>query len=127
MWEAHVRGAASLGSRLPPLVLALALSWYAVRRFGPSVLQPAMLISLLAVSLSLRLVFEDSIFSYYYMALALLLVILDVVRGRIRETLVAWVVMITLVYTEPTISCGASLGPGRSAVDPVIIMVVGLC
>ena len=84
MWEFHVRGGASLllASRLPPLVLSLALAWYVVRRLGPAALQPAVLISLVAVSLSFRLVFEDNIFSYYYMALAVTLVILDVVRGR---------------------------------------------
>ena len=101
-WEFHVRDGAPLllASRLPPLVLALALAWFVVRRVGRSALQPAVLISLVAVCLSLRLVFEDNIFSYYYMALAVMLVVLDVVRGRIRETLVAWLAMVTLVYSE---------------------------
>lgn len=34
------------------------------------------------------------------MALAVLLVVLDVVRGRLRESLVAWLAMVTLVYSE---------------------------
>ena len=104
-WEFHVREGASLllVSRLPPLVLALALAWFVVRRLGQSALQPAVLIALVAVSLSLRLLFEDNVFSYYYMALAVTLVVLDVVRGRIRETLVAWLAMVTLVYTEPSL------------------------
>jgi hypothetical protein len=129
MWEFHVRGGASLllASRLPPLVLSLALAWYVVRRLGPAALQPAVLISLVAVSLSFRLVFEDNIFSYYYMALAVTLVILDVVRGRIRQTLVAWVAMITLVYTEPTIIVWRqSWDQDARRWIPVIIMVVGL-
>ena len=104
MWEFHVSGGASLllASRLPPLVLSLALAWYVVRRLGPAALQPACYLLGSGV-VELRLVFEDNIFSYYYMALAVTLVILDVVRGRIRQTLVAWVAMITLVSTEPTI------------------------
>ena len=37
------------------------------------------------------------------MALAVSLVLLDVLRGHIRQRLIAWVAMVTLVYTEPTI------------------------
>ena len=76
-WEFHVRNGAPLllVSRIPPLVLALLLSWYVVRRLGQSALQPAVLISLVAVSLSFRLVFEDNIFSYYFMALAVTLIV----------------------------------------------------
>lgn len=117
-WEAHIRGGAALflGSRLPPLVLALALSWYVVRRVGPTVLDPQILIPLIAVCLSLRLVFEDTIFSYYYMPLAVSLVVIDVVHGRIRQRLVAWVAMVTLVYTEPSILVWRQiLGTGRSS------------
>jgi hypothetical protein len=129
IWELHVRGGAQLllASRLPPLVLSLALSWYVVRRVGQSALQPAVLISLVAVSLSFRLVFEDNIFSYYYMALAVSLVLVDVVRGHIRQTLVAWVAMVTLVYTEPTIIVWRQFwGQGARHWIPVIVIVVGL-
>jgi hypothetical protein len=128
-WEAHIRTGAALflGSRLPPLVLALALSWYVVRRLGRSALEPAVLISLVALSLSFRLVFEDSIFSYYYMPLAILLVVLDVVHGRIRESLVAWVAMVTLVYTEPSlIVWRQTWGQDARRWVPVIVIAVGL-
>ena len=53
--------------------------------WGIRPLQPAVLIALVALSLSFRLVFEDNVFSYYYMALAVTLVLLDVVGGRIRR------------------------------------------
>lgn len=129
MWEFHVRTGAALvlASRLPPLVLSLALSWYVMRRLGRSALQPSVLIALVAVSLSLRLVFEDNIFSYYYMALAVTLVVLDVARGRIRETLVAWLLMVTLVYTEPTILVWRqSWDQDARRWIPVLVMVVAL-
>ena len=129
MWEFHVRGGASLllASRLPPLILSLALAWYVVRRLGSAALQPAVLIAVVAVSLSFRLIFEDNIFSYYYMALAVSLVILDVARGRIRQTLVAWVAMVTLVYTEPSIIVWRqSWDQDARRWIPVIIMIVGL-
>jgi hypothetical protein len=128
-WEAHIRTGATLflGSRLPPLVLAVALSWYVVRKLGPSVLQPSVLISLVALSLSFRLVFEDTIFSYYYMPLAVALVVLDVVGGRIRETIVAWVAMVTLVYSEPSIIVWRQLwGQDARRWIPVVVIVVGL-
>jgi len=128
-WEFHVREGASLllVSRLPPLVLALALAWFVVRRLGQSALQPAVLIALVAVSLSFRLLFEDNVFSYYYMALAVTLVVLDVVRGRIRETLVAWLAMVTLVYTEPSlIVWRQSWGQDARHWIPAIVIVAGL-
>ena len=129
VWELHVRVGAPLVlvSRLPPLFLSLVLAWYVVRRLKSTALQPAVLISLVAVSLSFRLVFEDNIFSYYYMALAVSLVVLDVVRGRIRETLVAWVAMVLLVYTEPVIIVWRqSWGQDARRWIPVIVMIVGL-
>jgi hypothetical protein len=129
MWELHVRSGASLvlASRLPPLVLSLALSWYVLRRLGASALQPAVLMALVAVSLSFRLVFEDNIFSYYYMALAVSLVVLDVLRGHIRQRLVAWVAMVTLIYTEPTVIVWRqSWDESARHWIPVIVIIVGL-
>jgi len=129
MWEFHVRSGAVLvlASRLPPLVLSLALSWYVLRRLGRSALQPAVLIALVAVSLSFRVVFEDNIFSYYYMALAVTLVMLDVMRGRIRETFVAWLLMVVIVYTEPTILVWRqSWDQDARRWIPVIVMVLAL-
>ena len=51
----------------------------------------------------LRLVFEQNIFAYYYLALAVTLVLLQVAWGRILLTLVAWLIMVLLVFTEDTI------------------------
>jgi len=129
MWEFHVRVGAPLllASRVPPLLLSFVLAWYVVRRMGQAALQPAVLISLVAVSLSLRLVFEDNVFSYYFMALAVCLVLLDVVRGRIRETLVAWVAMVLLVYSESLIFVWRQTwGQDARRWIPVVIMIVAL-
>lgn len=129
MWELHVRLGAQLllASRLPPLLLSVALSWYVVRRLGRFALEPAVLIALVAVSLSLRLVFEDNIFSYYYMALAVSLVLLDVVRGHVRQSLVAWVIMVTLVYVEPNIFVWRqSWGQSARHWVPAFVIALGL-
>jgi hypothetical protein len=85
------------------------------------------LLALIGVSLALRLVFEQNIFAYYYLALAVTLVVLDVVRGRIRETLVAWLIMVSLVYTEGTIIVWRQFwGHDARHWIPVIVMAVAL-
>ena len=119
IWEWHMHGLLLLVvSRILPLVLSLLISAYVVRRVGSGSQNPAVLLPLIGVSLSLRLVFEQNIFGYYFLALAVMLVLVDVQRGRIRETLVAWIAMVTLVYTEPSIIVWRQfLGPGRQAVD----------
>ncbi len=69
-----------------------------MRRLGGSVLEPVPLISLIATSLSFRLVFEQNLFGYYFMALAVLLIVLDAVNGRIRGQLVAWLSLVLLAF-----------------------------
>jgi hypothetical protein len=97
--EAHLRGAGLFTlSRVLPVVAAVALAWWAARRLGRSVLDPAPLFSLVATSLAFRLVFEVNLFGYYFLAVAALLLIADVVRGRVRPYLVIWIAMVTLVF-----------------------------
>ena len=101
VWELQLNGAPLVVlSRIVPLALSLVLAWFVTKRLGRSALQPAVLIALVAVSLSLRLVFEENMFGYYYMALAVTLVLLDVVQGRIRASLIAWLAMVTVAYSE---------------------------
>lgn len=105
VWELHLHGAPLvLLSRVLPLLLAFLFAALVVRRVGRNALKPIVLVSLVAASLSLRLVFEQNIFGYYYMALAVALLIVDVLGGRIRETLIAWYALILLAMGESTIS-----------------------
>ena len=85
-------------TRVAPIAASIALSWWVARRLGPDALRPATLMSVVAVSLSLRLVFEDLIVAYYFMALAVSLVLLDVVRGHIRRSTVAWLAAVAVVF-----------------------------
>jgi hypothetical protein len=87
-----------LVSRVLPILLAAAFAWWVRRRLGPRCLQPVPLLSLIATSVSLRLVFEQNMFGYYFMALAVLLIILEIACGRIRGELVAWITMAVLAY-----------------------------
>ena len=78
--------------------VSVALAWWVSRRLGPAALQPATLVSVMAISLGLRLVFEENLFPYYLMALAVSLVLLDVVRGYVRSSTIAWLTAVTLVF-----------------------------
>jgi hypothetical protein len=98
--ETHISGGLLVVcSRILPIIVAMALARWAGRRLGSSVLEPIPLLSLIGTSLSLRLVFEQNIFGYYFMALAVALVLGDVVGGRIRGQLVAWLVMLPLAFS----------------------------
>jgi len=98
--ELHLHGWMLVGaSRLLPIGASMVLAWWLARRLGDSVLEPVPLAGLIALSFSLRLVFEENLHhTYYYMALAVALILLDVVRGHIRGTLVAWIALVTFAY-----------------------------
>jgi uncharacterized membrane protein len=82
-------------SRFLPIALAIALAWWAHQRLGRFVLDPIPLASLISTSLSFRLIFEVNVWGYYFMAVAVFLVVLDVVRGRVRTALVIWLALVT--------------------------------
>jgi hypothetical protein len=85
-------------SRLLPLALALALGWWAQRRLGSAASDPVVLMSLVATSFLLRLLFEVNLYGYYFMAATVALILLDVIGGRIRLSLIAWVALVTLAF-----------------------------
>jgi len=109
LWETHANGVtAVLLFRIAPIAVSILLSLWVARRLGSRALEPVPLISLVAVSLALRLVFEANLFAYYFMALAVTLVVLEVTQGSIRRTVVAWLAALTLVSTRMT---GLLFGP----------------
>ena len=82
LWETDLRGITLfLLSRVAPIALAIGLAWWAARRLGPRLLAPVPMVSLMATTLVLRLVFEENLFGYYFMAASVALVLVDVVRG----------------------------------------------
>lgn len=99
LWELHLHGLALFAlSRALPIVLAGGLGWWATGVLGADVFAAAPLLSLTAVSLALRLVFEQNLFGYYFMALSVALVVLDLGRGRLRGSVVAWLVVVSLTF-----------------------------
>jgi hypothetical protein len=130
LWEFHLHGSILVAlSRVLPIVLAVALAWWALRRLGPAVLEPVPLLALIATSLSLRLVFEENLFGYYFMALAVALVLLDLVGGHVRWELVAWLALVTLTFNpvpSGILSNTQSWGVQAREVLPIVCIVVGL-
>ena len=99
IWELHWKGAPQFGvSRVVPIACSLGLAWWARRRLGDRALEPAPLFAILALSFTFRLMFEVSFWGYYLTAVAVMLVVLDVVSGRIRGQVVAWLALVTLVF-----------------------------
>ncbi|MFI5035601.1 MAG: hypothetical protein ACHQFZ_05295 [Acidimicrobiales bacterium] len=95
-------------SRYLPIAAAMVLAWWAAHRLGEDVLAPVPLISLLATSLSLRLVFEVNLWGYYFMAVGVLLVLLDVIRGRVRWSLLGWLALVPVAF-RPVLGTVSSL------------------
>ena len=46
----------------------------------------------------MRVLFEEGLYGYKFMALAVMLIVLSVVRGRVRGHLVAWIALVTLAF-----------------------------
>jgi hypothetical protein len=99
-------------SRLLPIVLAMGLGWWAQRHLGPAARDPVALMSLVATSFTLRLLFEVSTYGYYFMAATVTLIVLDVIGGRIRLSLLAWIALVTLAFPPlPWVNDAATYAP----------------
>jgi hypothetical protein len=118
-------------SRVFPVVLSMLLAWWLIRRLGAAtVLTPLPLSALIALSLSLRLVLEENLrVTYYFMALAVALVLLDVVRGQIRGAVWAWVALVTVSHDVWPVGMFSEVHWGFGATEhlPQVLMVLGLC
>jgi Glycosyltransferase family 87 len=123
-------GALFLVARLIPIACSFVLAAWLVHRLGrPASREPVVLVSLVALCLSLRLIFEPSLYGYYFMALAVALVVVDVIRGRIRSVLIAWLMLFSLAYAvEPDTYIFWRLSWGREVhnVLPPAVLVIAL-
>jgi len=97
--ELHLSGPwLFLVSRILPIAVAIVIAWLAEQMLGSAVLEPVPLLSLCAMVLCLRLIFEVGLFGYKFMAVTVVLGLLDVMRGRVRAVLVVWVVLIGVAF-----------------------------
>lgn len=101
VWLIKLHGVALfVVSRVFPIVLALAVTWWFWKRYGSDLLQPVPLMSLITFDLVTRLIFEENLFGYYFMATAVALVLMDVVGGRVRGQTLAWLGLF-MVWFDP--------------------------
>ena len=99
LWETDLHGSLLfVASRVMPIVVAGLIAIWARRRLGDEVVTPPTLVSLVGTALAMRLVFEVNLWAYYFMALAVSLVVLEAVRGRLRPTVVGWLLASTLAF-----------------------------
>lgn len=99
LWEADLHGVPLfLCSRVAPILVVMAIAWWAHRRLGSRLLRPIPLVSLMATAVIMRLVFEVNLFGYYFMAASVSLLVLEVVRGHFRGTVLAWIGIVTIAF-----------------------------
>jgi len=126
LWETHAYGVAGvLLYRVAPIAVSVLLSWWVLRRLGPRALGAVPLMSLVAVSLGLRLVFEANLFTYYFMALTVTVVLLEATRGSIRRTVVAWLVALTIVICRISVMPFGTTRWGMYLQNDLIPLVLG--
>jgi hypothetical protein len=130
VWELHLHGHVLFAvARLVPIVAAGGLAVLARRRLGPRVIDPVTLVALLGTCQALRLVFEQNLYGYYFMALAVFAVMLDSVAGRLRGVTWAWIALIAVAWNPVNpgfYSNWTTWGPSLYFELPIAILVVGL-
>jgi hypothetical protein len=95
----HLHGAPlTLVSRVLPLVVAACVAGAARIRLGRTLLRPAPLSALVVTCLALRLVFEVSLISYYFLATAVGIVVVDALSFRLRGWTIGWLLAVAAFY-----------------------------
>jgi hypothetical protein len=99
LWETGLRGQPlAVFARGLPIVVAVGIAWWGQQRKGQRMLEPVPMVALIAVTLSLRIVFEQGLFGYKFMVLSVMLIMLGVVRGRVPAYLIGWIALTTLAF-----------------------------
>ena len=110
LWETDLHGIPLfLVSRVLPIVFVAAFAWFVLVRVKSSVFRPEIFMSLFATALVTRLIFEENLFGYYFMATAVSLIILDVICGQVRGTLLAWLAVDTIAFNPVHLGIAANL------------------
>ncbi|MFI5035629.1 MAG: hypothetical protein ACHQFZ_05435 [Acidimicrobiales bacterium] len=125
LWEAHLHGAPLFAAaRLLPVLVAMAVADWARRKLGRRALEPETLMSLIAIAFAVRLVFEQNLFGYYFMALAVALVVREVIHGQFRLRLLTWILVLTVAFNAIPSNFGSRWEPwGGFAFDAVCAFV----
>jgi hypothetical protein len=126
LWETHANGAVGvLLFRVAPILASIGLSWWVARRLGRQALEAVPLLALVTASLCLRLVFEVNLFTYYFMAMTVSLVVLEATRGCIRRTTVAWLAALTVVICRVSMLPFGATRWGAYMQNDILPLVIG--
>jgi len=99
LFATHLHGASLfVVSRALPVVCAFAIAIWAARRLGSGIRDIDVLMSILATALCMRLVFEENLFGYYFVAVAVTLLCIEVARGRLSGKVLVWIGMVTFAF-----------------------------
>ena len=91
LWELHLHGAAAFfAARVLPVAASLFVSLWARRRWDV-VSRPETLVALVGLSLSMRLVFEQNIFSYYFVGVFVMLVLVAATLKSRVDLIALWI------------------------------------
>gem|GEM_PF-1405773 len=113
---------ASAVARDAPVLFAVAVCAWAVRRPDLSVARPRMLVALALVCAGSRLVFESVVFPYYLLAASVLVLLLDLVARRSPHWSLAWCAAAAFfVAVHPGNRAVAAFGTLALAVTVVVI------
>jgi hypothetical protein len=131
LWELDLHGILIFTiSRVLPILAATGFTWFFARRYGSELLRPVPVMSIVAVALITRLIFEVNLFGYYFMAAAVALVLLDVAQQRIRGELLAWIALLMVSFNPVHIGLVSNLKGWSltlsNAIPIVLMALVGL-
>jgi len=85
-------------SRVFPLIAAAGVALWVRSRVGDRTASPQPLVALVAIALAFRLVFEVNLLGYYFLGVAVALIALDIVVGRIRLEAIGWIIVAAALY-----------------------------
>jgi hypothetical protein len=98
-------------SRGLPLFFCVAIAVWTRRRCGASALDPVAMLSLVAVALLLRLAFEINLWGYYFMAVSVVLIVIQIIRGQVNWWFVLWLAVVTYAAIDGGLANRPALEP----------------
>ncbi len=98
-------------SRVTPIVLAIGVTLWIRRRLAMSTMDPVVLLSLVAVSLTFRLVFEVNLWGYYFMAVSVVLIVRAAIQRHVSWLFVLWLIVVTYAAIDGGLANRPALAP----------------
>ena len=109
-------------SRTVPIILAVALALWTRRRIAAPTVDAVVLLSLVAMSMTFRLVFEVNLWGYYFMAVTVVLIVRQAVQRRISWPFVLWLAIVTYAAIDGGLANRPALAPWPMSIWQVILV-----